>query len=256
MSGRDVTGDVTGVDPVPAHDPAPDPEREHPQDRGAVAALRTDAAGRVRLEHLVTSGTFSLDGGTWEVENNVWIVGDDQACLVIDPAHDPAKVVEAVAGREVVAILLTHGHDDHIRAVKEVAGQVGAPIHLHPADTMLWEQVYPATAFDAEIADGDTFELGGLTLTAVHTPGHSPGSVCFTAPGLGAHGVVFSGDTLFAGGPGATGRSYSDFDTIIASIRDRLLSLPPDTEVLTGHGEPTTIGAEAPHLQEWIHRGH
>ncbi|MFI7483201.1 MBL fold metallo-hydrolase, partial [Kocuria sp. M1R5S2] len=209
-----------------------------------------------RVEHLVTAGTFSLDGGTWEVENNVWLVGTDEACLVIDPAHDPAAVVEAVAGRTVTAILLTHGHDDHIRAVREVAGQVGAPVYLHPADTMLWEQVYPHTPYDAEIADGQRFTLGPVTLTVVHTPGHSPGSVCFSAPDLGEHGVLFSGDTLFAGGPGATGRSYSDFDTIVASIRERLLTLPEGTEVLTGHGDPTTIGTEKPHLQEWIVRGH
>ena len=217
---------------------------------------RTDASGRVRIERLVTAGTFSLDGGTWEVENNVWIVGDDEVCLVIDPAHDPAAVVDAVAGREVVAILLTHGHDDHIRAVCEVAGQVEAPVHLHPADTMLWEQVYPTALFDRAIGDGDTFSVAGVQLSAVHTPGHSPGSVCFTAPSLGGSGVVFSGDTLFQGGPGATGRSYSDFDTIVASIRTRLLTLPEGTEVLTGHGQTTTIGAEAPHLQEWIDRGH
>ena len=220
------------------------------------APQRTDASGRVRVEHLVTAGTFSLDGGTWEVENNVWIVGDDERCLVIDPAHDPSAVVGAVAGRTVVAVLLTHGHDDHIRAVREVAEEVGAPVYLHPADTMLWEQVYPSALFDRSIADGDTFALDGVRLTAVHTPGHSPGSVCFSAPELGEHGVVFSGDTLFRGGPGATGRSYSDFATIIDSIRDRLLSLPAGTEVLTGHGDPTTVGAEAPHLQEWIDRGH
>jgi glyoxylase-like metal-dependent hydrolase (beta-lactamase superfamily II) len=133
---------------------------------------------------------------------------------------------------------------------------VDAPVHLHPADTMLWEQVHPHTAYDRDIADGEEFTVGPVTLTALHTPGHSPGSVCFAAPELGGSGVVFSGDTLFAGGPGATGRSYSDFDTIVASIRTRLLSLPEGTEVLTGHGETTTVGAEAPHLQEWIDRGH
>ncbi|MGK4219476.1 MBL fold metallo-hydrolase [Kocuria sp.] len=219
-------------------------------------APRADAARAMRVEQLVISGTFSLDGGTWEVDNNVWIVGDDEQCLVIDPAHDPAKVVEAVGDRAVLAILLTHAHDDHIRAVKDVAEDLRAPVYLHPADTMLWERVYPTVLFDRAISDGDTFAVGGVRLTAVHTPGHSPGSVCFWAPGLGEHGVVFSGDTLFAGGPGATGRSYSDFPTIIVSIRERLLTLPGATEVLTGHGDSTTIGAEAGHLQEWIDRGH
>ncbi len=95
--------------------------------------------------------------------------------------------------------------------------------------------------------------MGDVTLTALHTPGHSPGGVCLSAPALGA---VFSGDTLFAGGPGATGRSFSDFPTIIDSIRGRLLTLPPETVVHTGHGDTTTVGAEQPHLQEWIDRGH
>jgi glyoxylase-like metal-dependent hydrolase (beta-lactamase superfamily II) len=219
-------------------------------------APRTDATGRVRVEHLVTSGTFSLDGGTWEVDNNVWIVGDDDECVVIDPAHDPEAVVAAVTGRTVRAVLLTHGHDDHIRAAKDAAGRLNAPVHLHPADTMLWDEVHPDTPFDEAIADGSVFSVAGVDLTTISTPGHSPGSVCFWAPGLGPDGVLFSGDTLFSGGPGATGRSYSDFDAIIESIRTRLLTLPPGTEVLTGHGGSTTIGAESPHLQDWIDRGH
>ncbi|WFR84545.1 MBL fold metallo-hydrolase [Arthrobacter sp. Y-9] len=206
-----------------------------------------------RIDHLVTSGTFSLDGGTWDVDNNVWIVGDDAEVLVIDPAHDAAAVAAAVAGRNVQAVLLTHGHDDHIRHAREFADLVNAPVLLNPEDQMLWEAVYPGTAPDAEIADGQRFKVGGTELVALHTPGHSPGSVSFHAPGLGA---VFTGDTLFSGGPGATGRSYSDFPTIIESIQERLLSLPAETVVHTGHGDSTSIGAEAPHLQEWIARGH
>ena len=205
-----------------------------------------------RIERLVTSGTFSLDGGTWDVDNNVWIVGDDAEVVVIDPAHDPAAIAAEVGERTVRAILLTHGHDDHIRAARETARLLRAPIHLHPADRMLWDSVYD-TAPDADLADGERIAVAGVELQAVHTPGHSPGSTSFVAPDLGA---VFSGDTLFQGGPGATGRSYSDFPTIIASIRERLLVLPADTTVYTGHGDTTTIVAEAPHLQEWIDRGH
>lgn len=212
-------------------------------------------SGDARIENLVTSGTFSLDGGTWDVDNNVWIVGGDAEVIVIDPAHDAAAVAEAVGGRTVRAILLTHGHDDHIRAAREAAELLGAPVYLNPADRMLWDAVYDGfdAAPDSAIADGDVFEVAGAELIARHTPGHSPGSTCFLAPALNA---VFTGDTLFQGGPGATGRSFSDFDTIIDSIRSVLLTLPAETVVHTGHGATTTIGAEAPHLDEWIARGH
>jgi len=205
-----------------------------------------------RIERLVTSGTFSLDGGTWDVDNNVWIVGDDAEVIVIDPAHDAEAVAHAVGDRRVVAILLTHGHDDHIRAARETADRLRAPLHLNAEDRMLWDAVYDA-APDAVIVDGQVFSVAAVDLTAVHTPGHSPGSTSFVASALGA---VFTGDTLFQGGPGATGRSYSDFPTIIESIKNRLLTLPAETQVYTGHGDTTTIAAEAPHLEEWIARGH
>ncbi|MFJ6003763.1 MBL fold metallo-hydrolase [Arthrobacter sp. NPDC092385] len=206
-----------------------------------------------RVEHLVTSGTFSLDGGTWDVDNNVWIVGDDEECVVIDAPHDAAAIIDQINGRVVRAILLTHAHDDHIRAVGDLFDVVHAPIYLHDGDRELWNMVFPELSPDQSIADGDTIEVAGVTLTALHTPGHSPGSVCYY---LEEAGTVFTGDTLFQGGPGATGRSFSDFPTIIESIRTRLLTLPPDTIARTGHGDSTTIGDEAPHLDEWIARGH
>ena len=206
----------------------------------------------VRIDKVVTSGTFSLDGGTWGVDNNVWIVGDEHECIVVDAAHDGEGIARAVGDRRVLANLLTHAHDDHIDAAGDLLKRVNAPIYLHPDDRMLWSRVYPEGDPDHDLADGDTFTVAGTTLRVLHTPGHSPGSCCFAAADLG---VVFTGDTLFQGGPGATGRSFSDFDTIVASITDRLLTLPPDTVVHTGHGDDTTIGAEAPHRQEWIDRG-
>lgn len=206
-----------------------------------------------RIDRVVTSGTFSLDGGTWDVENNVWIVGDDGECVVIDAAHDAQAIAAAIAGRHVVAILCTHGHDDHIDAADELSKSTGAPVWLHPDDRMLWDRVHPEVPPNGALSDGQEVSVAGLTLTVLHTPGHAPGACSFYAPDLGA---VFSGDTLFAGGPGATGRSYSHFPTIIESISGRLLTLPPGTVVHTGHGEDTTIGAELPGLSDWLARGH
>ncbi|MGW5421785.1 MBL fold metallo-hydrolase [Streptomyces sp. NPDC003943] len=206
-----------------------------------------------RVERLVTSGTFALDGGTWDVDNNVWIVGDDTEAIVIDAAHDAEAIVRALGGRTLRAIVCTHAHNDHIDAAPELADRTGAPILLHADDLPLWKQTHPERSPDGELADGQVLSVAGAELTVLHTPGHAPGAVCLHAPGLD---TVFSGDTLFAGGPGATGRSFSHFPTIIDSIRDRLLSLPAATVVRTGHGDPTTIGAEAPHLDEWIARGH
>ncbi|MFF2963062.1 MBL fold metallo-hydrolase [Streptomyces sp. NPDC057963] len=206
-----------------------------------------------RIDHLVTSGTFALDGGEWDVDNNVWIVGDDTEAIVIDAAHDAAAIEAALNGRTLRAIVCTHAHNDHIDAAPALAAATGAPILLHPDDLPLWKQTHPDRAPDGELADGQELEIAGTTLQVLHTPGHAPGAVCLHAPGLA---TVFTGDTLFQGGPGATGRSFSHFPTIVASIRDRLLTLAPETTVRTGHGDSTTIGAEAPHLDEWIARGH
>lgn len=204
------------------------------------------------VELVTTDGVFALDGGEWEVTNNIWLVGDDTEVLVVDAAHDAAAIADAVHGRRVTAIALTHGHNDHINAAVALRDLVDAPILLHPADRMLWDVVHPDVAPDRDLAEGDVLRVADTDLTVLHTPGHSPGCVCFHD----ATGHLFSGDTLFCGGPGATGRSFSDFDEIIVSIRERLLSLPPETVVHTGHGESTTIGAEAPDLAEWIRRGH
>ncbi|MEV6110525.1 MBL fold metallo-hydrolase [Streptomyces sp. NPDC051940] len=206
-----------------------------------------------RIERLVTSGTFSLDGGTWDVDNNVWLVGDDEEVLVIDAAHDADAIAAAVGDRRVTAIVCTHGHDDHVGAAPALAERTGAPVLIHPDDLVLWKLTHPSREPDGHLADGQRLTVAGTDLTVLHTPGHAPGAVCLYAPDLG---TVFTGDTLFAGGPGATGRSYSDFGVIIRSIGDRLLTLPPGTVVRTGHGDSTTIGDEAPHLQEWIDRGH
>lgn len=202
----------------------------------------TPSAGRARIDHGVSSGTFSLDGETFEVENNIWVVGDDRECVVIDAPHRVEDVLAVVAGRTVTAVICTHAHDDHVRIAPELGRRVGAPVLLHPADMPVWRLTHPEVDPDGELADGQIISVGGVDLTVLHTPGHSPGAVCLYAPALG---VVFTGDTLFSGGPGATGRSFSDYPTIVHSIHTKLLTLPGETVVHTGHGESTTIAAEA-----------
>ena len=197
----------------------------------------------LRIDVVRTKGVFRLDGEDFDVENNVWLVGDDDEVVVIDAAHDAAPIVDGVGGRAVRMVLCTHGHNDHVNAAAELAERTGAPIALHGDDRMLWDVVHPDRPPDVELVDRSSVALAGQRLNVLHTPGHSPGGVCLHLP---EEGMVFSGDTLFQGGPGATGRSYSDRDTLLASIRSRLLVLAPETIVHTGHGPSTTIGAEAP----------
>ncbi|MEI2650652.1 MAG: MBL fold metallo-hydrolase [Microthrixaceae bacterium] len=201
------------------------------------------------VELVTTDGIFSLDGEDFDVTNNIWIVGDDREVVVVDAAHDAAAIVSAINGRRVRQILLTHGHNDHINAAVDLSEAVDAPIALHPADTMLWDVVYPDRRPDLDLSEGARFSVGGHELSVLHTPGHAPGCCCFHDSRTA---VLFSGDTLFCGGPGATGRSFSDRPTILHSIRERLLALPGHTVVHTGHGDSTTIEAERPLIEELV----
>ena len=197
--------------------------------------------GNVRIDHAVVSGTFSLDGETHEVDNNIWVIGDDEECLVIDAPHDVDAILDVVAGRQVKAIVLTHAHDDHSRMAPALRERVTAPIMLHPDDKPLWELTHTDTLWDVDLSDGQSIKIGGAAVKVLHTPGHAPGAVCLYIHDLDC---VFTGDTLFQGGPGATGRSYSDANVIVDSIRSTLFRLPAETVVHTGHGDDTTIAAE------------
>jgi len=191
----------------------------------------------VRIDKLVV-GPF---------ENNVFIVrskGTGEAVLV-DAANEHELLVDVSRATGVRRVLTTHGHWDHIQAVEAVR-DAGIDVGIAADDAGM------LPAYDFTIPDDDTIAVGDLRLHTIHTPGHTPGSTCFVLEG---HPVVFSGDTLFPGGPGNTTTPQGDFDTIIESIDRRLLTLPAEMLVLPGHGLDTTIGDERPHLQEWIDRG-
>lgn len=180
-------------------------------------------------------------------DNNVYILSDEASkeALLIDAANEAPRILKELDGLRVSHILTTHGHHDHVQALKAVRDQTQARFSCHELD----ESMMPMPA-DHRIADGERFRFGDYEVIALHTPGHTPGSVCFLAGER-----LFSGDTLFPGGPGNTSNPYASFPTIIDSIKARLFTLPEETEVLPGHGKPTTIGRERPHLDEWIERG-
>jgi glyoxylase-like metal-dependent hydrolase (beta-lactamase superfamily II) len=165
--------------------------------------------------------------------------------VIVDAANEHELLLEVSRATGVRRVLTTHGHFDHIQAVTQMR-DAGIDVGIAAEDaTML-------PGYDFVIPDHDVIEVGDLRLQTIHTPGHTPGSTCFLLQG---HPIVFSGDTLFPGGPGNTSFENADFDTIIESIDRRLFTLPAETLVLPGHGLDTTIASESPHLDEWIERG-
>ncbi|UOR03171.1 MBL fold metallo-hydrolase [Leucobacter allii] len=219
--------------------------------------MTTGTGAQARIERIITTGVLGAGrpgypAGGVPIENNVWLLGDDDAVLVIDAAHDADAIARAVGDREALGILLTHGHEDHVNAAVETARRLDTHLYLHPADLFLWEETHGDRTPDFELAEGATFLVAGAEVATLHTPGHTPGSVCFAVPALR---TVFSGDTLFEGGPGATRWDYSSFPGIVESIRTRLFPLPAETVAHPGHGADTTIGAEAPALEDWLARG-
>lgn len=180
------------------------------------------------------------------MDNNVFIprcTGTGEAVL-IDAANEPSLLLDLCQRLNVGRVLTTHGHGDHIQAVPAVR-EAGYEVGVTAEDARM------LPGFDFLIAGDEVIEVGRLRLHTLHTPGHTPGSICFRIEGSP---VLFSGDTLFPGGPGATRKPLGDFPTIIRSV-ERLFTLPDDTIVMPGHGLDTTIGRERPHLEEWIDRG-
>ncbi|TMR07287.1 MBL fold metallo-hydrolase [Actinomadura soli] len=223
-----------------------------------------------RIEQVVTSGKLTLDDTEYDVENNTYIVGDDDEVIVIDPAYDAEAILSEVGDREVMAVLLTDGNEHRLNAVLEVAAageddeENWAPIALHRADRLLWRDYFARLAKEEEdeddakalrslepdiwLEDGGVFEIAGAQLDIVHTPGHTPGSVCVISEQLDA---LFSGDTLHRGRPGSIGGVYEDLRKQLNSIGALLTPLPKELKVLPAQGEETTVGEEDARWETW-----
>ena len=182
-----------------------------------------------------------------EYDNNVYILACEETreAVIVDAAAEPDRILPEVEGYEVGAILTTHGHFDHLQAVDPVKHALGIPFRMHPADTEI-----AGRSPDLPLTDHQEIQVGTLNLHVLHTPGHTPGSVCFVVEPW-----LMSGDTLFPGGPGATRWEYSDFGQIMDSLEQRLFTLPDPTVVFAGHGADTTLGEERPELASWRIRG-
>jgi glyoxylase-like metal-dependent hydrolase (beta-lactamase superfamily II) len=191
----------------------------------------------VRIEKLVV-GPF---------ENNVFVLRCKSSgeAAIVDAANEHELLLDVSRAAGVSRVLTTHGHWDHIQAVEAVR-EAGIDVGIAPQDASM------LPSYDFTIPDDDVITVGDLRLRTIHTPGHTQGSTCFLLEG---RPVLFSGDTLFPGGPGNTGLPGGNFDQIIESIDRRLFALPGDLLVLPGHGLDTTLDSERPHLQEWIDRG-
>ena len=181
------------------------------------------------------------------VDNNVLVLRCTETgdAVLLDAANEHERLLELCERLGVRRVLETHGHWDHIQAVPQLR-DAGYSVGVTAQDAGM------LPSYDEVIEDDSVIDVGRLRLHTIHTPGHTPGSMCFLLEG---HPILFSGDTLFPGGPGNTEGDASRFATIIEQVDRKLFTLPPDTIVLPGHGDRTTIGTERPHLQEWIDRG-
>jgi glyoxylase-like metal-dependent hydrolase (beta-lactamase superfamily II) len=182
-------------------------------------------------------------------DNNVFVLRCTETgdAVLLDAANEHEKLLELAQQLNVRRVLETHGHWDHIQAVPAMR-EAGYEVAVTALDAPRLKDV----GYDVFLDDKEVVEVGRVRLDAIHTPGHTEGSICFKVAGSP---ILFSGDTLFPGGPGNTTFPGGDFATIIQSIDSKLFTLPPDTVVLPGHGDDTTIATERPHLQEWIDRG-
>jgi glyoxylase-like metal-dependent hydrolase (beta-lactamase superfamily II) len=185
-------------------------------------------------------------------EISTWIVGDDEEVIVIDPGSDAAGLLDTLGDREILAVICTHGHADHVAAALEVADRDEAPVALHPKDRSLWREAHPGEDADIEMEDGGVFEVADVRLEVIYAPGHTPGSVCLYCEDLGA---VFTGHVMLADGPAPQDGEYPDFAGQLNAIGESLLPLPADTRVLPGQGPETTIAMAEKNFDSWVAAG-
>ncbi|MFC4058277.1 MBL fold metallo-hydrolase [Planomonospora corallina] len=202
-----------------------------------------------RIERVVTEGVVDVDGTEHKVENNTWIVGDDEEVIVIDAARDADKILEQVGEREVLAVICTHGLPDHVGAAIEVASRDEAVIAMHPKDKPLWRRTWPDTWPDIDLEDEGVFAVADVELEVVTTPGVTLGGISLYCEALDA---VFTGKTLLADGPGRIGGEYPALADQLAAIGGRLFTLKSGTRVLPAHGEESSIGDLEPQFDAWL----
>ena len=205
-----------------------------------------------RIERVWTPRFAEQVDATDASEANAWVIGDDDEVIVVDPGEDAAGILEMVGDREILAIICTHGHAGHVAAAVEIAARDEAPVALHRADRLHWRTAHPDVNPDIEMEGEGVFEVADVQLEVIHTRGHTAGSVSLYCADLG---VVFTGDALLASGPAPHRGVFPDFPRQLSAIGDKLLDLPPDTRVLSGHGEESTIGDAAKQFESWVAAG-
>jgi glyoxylase-like metal-dependent hydrolase (beta-lactamase superfamily II) len=183
---------------------------------------------------------------------NTWLVGNADEVIVVDPGRDAQAVLTAASDREILAVICTHGHPEHVAAALEVAARDEAPVSLHRMDMLAWREEHPGAEPDIQMEEAGIFEVADAALEVLHTPGHTPGSVSFYCEELA---VVFSGDALLADGPAPHAGEYPDFPGQLNAIGQELLTLPPQVRVLPGHGEEITVETAGKRFDSWVTSG-
>lgn len=198
-----------------------------------------------------TAGTFEFDGEKYEVLSNTWIVdADKDGVVVIDPGHDSEAILEAIGERDIYLVACTNGYPPHIESAIAVAEEADAPIALHPREMRAWRRFHGAEHRpEIEVEGEGALDVGELHIDVLALPGTSPGNVGYS---ISQKGVVFSGDTVRAGEPGMVGDTYIDYTTQLASIGEKLLSLPPETRLLPDRGPASTSAAENRNFDSWV----